>query len=207
MNITNLTNQYIVERPSINDCIKKGLINYSALSREICEHSSINSFDAVLIACRRYSWKIKKDEIHEKDIMNLMKSVKLRIRNKIIVAIIEKPRFLERIYDLQKKIKKEKGDFNLIEGENVLTIVTNSKYLDEIKQLFKFNLLKINKNLVQITMIFDPLIETTSGVVTYVYNLLAQKGINILEEMSCWTDLMIILDEKDLARAVEVLSF
>ena len=52
-----------------------------------------------------------------------------------------------------------------------------------------------------------PKIETTSGVVNYIYGLLADKGVNVLEEMSCWTDLMIILEEKDLSKAMAVLSF
>jgi len=206
MNITKLTEKYISDNPSIKDCVIKGIINYSALTREICDYHIIDKFDAVLIACRRYYWKIKKQDKHEKKIMDLVKNVKLRIRNKIIVAIIEKPRDMEKIYLFQKKVKKKKGDFNLIEGEDTITIITNKNYLDEIKELFKLKLIKINENLVQITMIFDEKIETTAGVVAYVYTLLAEKGINIYEEISCWTDLMVIIDEKDLVKAMDVLS-
>ena len=120
---------------------------------------------------------------------------------------MDKPRDMEKIYMFQKKIKKDKGDFNLIEGENSITLVTNSKYSKEIKEEFKHWIIKNSENLVQIAIIFDPQIETTPGIVNYVYGLLAENGINILEEMSCWTDLMIIIDEKDLAKTMKVLSF
>ena len=145
--------------------------------------------------------------MHEKEIIDLIRTAKIRTRNKIIVAIIEKPRDMESVYALQKKIKRQKGDFNFIEGEEAITLITNSQYLDDINVAFKLRIIKITKNLVQVAMVFPQKIETTSGVVSYVYSLLADNGINILEEMSCWTDLMIVIEEKDLAKAVSVLSF
>jgi hypothetical protein len=60
MSITKQAEAYISEHPSIKDSLIKGLINYSALSREICEHLRTDRFDAVLIACRRYYWKTRK---------------------------------------------------------------------------------------------------------------------------------------------------
>ena len=56
-NITKLTEHYISEHPSIKDALKKGLINYSKLTRQIAEDMDIElkkNFDAILIACRRY---------------------------------------------------------------------------------------------------------------------------------------------------------
>jgi len=35
MNITKLSEKYINEHPSIKDCVRKGLINYSSLTRQI----------------------------------------------------------------------------------------------------------------------------------------------------------------------------
>ncbi|MBT3720413.1 hypothetical protein HN789_01055 [archaeon] len=206
MNITKITQKYIDDHPSIKDCIVKGIINYSALAREICNFHKTNQFDAVLIAARRYFYKVKK-QVHETKIINLIKNSKLIVRNKIIVAILDKPKDLAKIYNFQKHVKKEKGDFNLIEGEEVVTIITNAKYSKIILNEFKTWLIQIEKNLAQITLIFSPEIETTSGVVNYIYGLLSDKGINVLEEMSCWTDLMIILDNKDLSKAMTVLSF
>jgi aspartokinase len=55
-------------------------------------------------------------------------------------------------------------------------------------------------------MVFDERIETTPGVVSFIYGLLSDNGINVQEEMSCWTDLMIIIDEKNAAKAMRVLS-
>jgi aspartokinase len=207
MSINKLAIRYIEEHPSIKDCVLKDLINYSALAREICDFHKIDKFDAVLIACRRYFWNKKQQESHENKIRALLKDAKMHIKNKIIVAILEKPRDMETIYLLQKKARKEKNNFNLIEGEDVVTVITSIRYKEIIEKTFKNLLRKLNGSLIQITLIFDEKIEVTSGVVTYIYGLLSDSGINIREEMSCWTDLMIILDEKDMAKAMEVLNF
>jgi aspartokinase len=206
MNITKLTESYISEHPSVRDSITSRIVNYSALSRDICLYHKIKKFDAVLVACRRYSQKTKGDALLEKRIESLVKDAKLRIRNKIAVIIIEKPRDMDTIYQLQKHIKKKRGDFNLIEGEEVITIITNIEFLEAIKKNFTHRIIKITQDVVLISLVFNKLIETTSGVVSHVYSLLAENSINILEEMSCWTDILIVIDEKDLAKTMRVLA-
>ena len=207
MSITKLSRQYISDHPSIKDCLRLGLINYSALARTICSTLQIEQFDAVVVAARRYYEQIQTQVTHERKIISLIKNAKLRAHNKIAVVVIEKLRDLERLYALQKKIKKERGDFNFIEGAEALVLVTSSDYLEELRTTFKGRIIKTSENLAQITMLFDQKIETTSGVVAYVYGLLASNGINVLEEMSCWTDIMLVVAERDAAKAMRVLSF
>jgi aspartokinase len=61
-------------------------------------------------------------------------------------------------------------------------------------------------NFSMITMIFDETLETVSGVISNIYRLFAENDINIREEMSCWTDVMVVIDEKDMPRAMQALS-
>ncbi len=206
MNVSRLTHKYIREHPSIADCIDRGLINYSALAREICNSQKIEAFDAVLIACRRYYAKHRTRATHEKKIFALLRSAKVRVRNKIVVLIVDKGRTLEKVINLQKLIRGQRGDFNVIEGEDTLTIITNTDFLTEAREAFQGQVRKISKQLIQITMIFDESVETTSGIVANVYRLFAQSNINIREEMSCWTDIIIIIDEVDMPKAMQVLG-
>lgn len=206
MSATRAAQRYIAEHPSVKDCLRRGLINYSALSREICARYNLSKFDAVLVACRRQFERVQEQVSQEKKILALVQKAKIRLKNKIAVAIVEKPRDFERLYALQKEIKADRGDFNLIEGEEVVTLICSSDYLAEIKEALRARLLRVMTNLAQISMIFSEKIETTPGVVSFIYGLLADNGINVREEMSCWTDLMIIIDEEDAARAMRVLS-
>jgi len=206
MSITRLTHRYIAEHVSIKDCLRKGLINYSALSREICRHYGLDRFDAVLIACRRHYQKIKAQGTQEKRIIGLLKRARIQMKNKVVTIIIEKPRDFERLYQLQTEIKRDRGDFHLIEGEETVMIISNSDYIEEFRSTFRGKIVKLSLNLAQITMVFDEKIETTPGVVSFIYGLLADNEINVREEMSCWTDLIMILEETDAARAMRVLS-
>lgn len=207
MSITRLTQKYISERPSIRDCLRRGLINYSALSREICEEEKTDKFDAVLVACRRYYNRLKKKDSLEERVRNLLRGARVRTRNQISVIILEKPRDFERLSRLQKEVREAGGDFNLIEGDHAVVVITNSEYVEEIRESFRGKIKKITSDLVQISMNFDERLETTPGVVSFVYGLLAEHGINVLEEMSCWTELMIVVNEEDSARAIRLLSF
>ena len=60
------TEEYIKHHPSIKDCLKKDIVNYSALARLISKELKIKSIEAISVACRRYQEKIKKDKILEK---------------------------------------------------------------------------------------------------------------------------------------------
>jgi aspartokinase len=206
MNASRLTQKYIREHPSVADCLDRGLINYSALAREICREQGVDSFDAILVACRRYYERSKNRRSQEQSIQTLLSKAKVRVRTKILVATLDKYNMLERALKLQELVRKERGDFNLIEGEEALTIVTNTEYAASVEKLFEGNVIKIRQDLVQVTMIFDERIENTPGVVSYIFRSLAENRVNIREEMSCWTDVMIVIDEGDLPKVMDIIG-
>jgi aspartokinase len=207
MSVSRLTHKYIREHPSVQDCLERGLINYSALAREICTTNQIDSFDAVLVACRRYFQKKRSHVSREQKILALVKKSKVRVRNKILVASIEKSKGLDKALEIQNFVKKEKGDFNLIEGEDVFTIITNSDYLPILKKTFTSGVLKVSSGLAQITMVFGETLEMTPGVLSYIYRMFSDYDINIREEMSCWRDVMVVVEEKDVAKVMQMLNF
>ena len=108
-NITKLTEDYIAAHPFVKDCLKKGLINYSSLTRQICLDLNLNvkkNFDAVLIACRRYYGKIKTSATSEKKILDILKNSKIEVKNKINAIVLEKDIVFSNLLDLEKEAKK-----------------------------------------------------------------------------------------------------
>ncbi len=206
MNITQITHQYVRQDGAVLDCISRGLLNFSALAREICERKNLEAFDAVLMACRRFPKEAGTRSERDRQISELIRSSKIVLRSKMIVATIDKASVLQRALSLQQLIYKRKGDFKLIEGEETLTIVTNEEYLSTIRETFGRSVKDVGTNLVQITMVFSEKLVTTVGVCAYVYQLFADSGINLREEMSCWTDVMVVIDEHNMAKAMEILS-
>jgi len=161
----------------------------------------------VLIACRRYYRKVSKKGILENKIVDILKHSKLEVKNKIIVILIEKDIYYGHLLQLQKEVKKKSELFHIIEGSNTITMITSSDFLNIINKLFKHKIIKISENLAEITLKSSRDLEQTLGVIAYLTTLLAENGINIIEIMSTWTDTLFVIEEKNIAKVIELLRF
>ncbi|MBI2140845.1 ACT domain-containing protein [Candidatus Woesearchaeota archaeon] len=209
MNITKLAEQYIEEHPSVKDCLRKRLVNYSQLSRRIMKDNNLKSsdFDAVLIAARRYLWKLSKFSAAEDKIRSLLAKSSIDIKTKIAVAVIEKHILTDDLLELERKIKKSRNVFYAVEGTAAITIITAAVFLDDIRSSFKSSIIKIWTNLALVVIASPEEIEETPGVFSYLAGLLADRGINVLEAMSCWSETLFVVSEKDIAKVLEALRF
>jgi len=209
MNITKETEKYVMEHPSIKDSLKKGLINYSKLSRQIIKDLNLNKkyFDAVLVALRRSEYKLKKKQSFEKQIRELLKDTKLEIKNKIMVCILDKNIFHNNMLELHKEIKNRKGEIHIVEGVLALTLITSQDFEKIIDRYFKNKIIKKDKNLIEIILQSPESLEDVPGVMGYLYSLFAEQNINIVETLSCWTDTIFVIEEKDFEKTVKMLSF
>ncbi len=210
MSITKLTENYILEHSSIKDCLKNGLINYSSLSRQIASELKLDlkkNFDAILIACRRFKRKLKKEEVHENKILKILKESKIEIKNKIIAVVLEKDIFFENLIYLEKEIKKKKEIFRVIESASGITLITTEDFLDLIKKYFKNKIILENKNLAEITIKSPKEIEITPGTYAYLCSLFGENNINIVETLSCWTDTIFLIKEDDVGKTMNLLRF
>jgi aspartokinase len=209
-NITKATEEYIQTHPYAKECIKKKLINYSSLSRQICEDLNLELkryFDAVLIACRRYYNKIQKEESFENKILNILKNSKLEIRNKISVIVLEKNILFSNLIDIEKEAKKILETIHIIESSSAVTVITSAETAKGIKRVFKNKIIKEYQDLVEIILKSPIQIITTSGVASYLFSILGENGINILDTLSSYTDTIFVIEEKDLSRTMQLLKF
>ena len=209
-NITKLTEQYIAEHPFIKDCLKRGLINYSSLTRQICldmELDAKKNFDAVLIACRRFYRKVKSEPTTEKKILELLKNSKIEVKNKINALVLEKSIHFPSVIEMEKEAKKSNDTFHIVEGANAITIIASDDFAKKIRQAFRNRIVKENEGLVEIILKSPKEIETTAGVISYLYSLLGENKVNIYETLSCWTDTIFLVEEKDLSRVMGLLRF
>ena len=209
-NITKLTEDYIAEHPFVKDCLKKSLINYSSLTRQICTDLDLDvksNFDAILIACRRYHRKIKAEATTEKKILDILKNSKIEVKNKINAIVLEKDIVFPNLLGIEKEAKKFLETFHIVEGTNAITIITSNDFAKKVKQVFRNKIIKENTNLVEVILKSPKQIETTSGVISYIYSLLGENNINVFETLSCWTDTIFLVEEKDLSKVMEFLRF
>ena len=209
MNITKLAEKYILNSPSVKNALKKGLINYSSLARQIVKDNNLGkkNFDAVLIACRRYYQKIKLEASNEEKILEILKKSKLETKNKMMAVVLEKDIYMPNLISIENSVKKQNGIFRIIEGASAITLITSEEFLSEINKLFKNKIIRKNLSLVEVILKSPKEIETTAGVISYVYSLFRENNINIYETLSCWTDTLFLIQEKDFNRVMELLKF
>ena len=83
-----LARDYIEKHPLIRESLKRGLVNYSSLSREILEESGLvgKGFDAVKVACMRYSDEISGEA---KDVRDILGKSKISVNNKRFVIHLD----------------------------------------------------------------------------------------------------------------------
>jgi hypothetical protein len=209
MNMTKETEEYIKQHYSTKDALKKGLINYSKLARKIILEKNFKKtdFSAIVVAIQRFERKLKTNNNFEKQIIELLKETSIETSTKILVCVIDADVSIKNLLLLEKDIKDKKGYITIIEGVSATTIITPQIFEPLVSKYFKHAIIKQRNNVVEVILKSSEKLENTPGVVGYLYSLFADNEINILETMSCWTDTIFIIEEKDLARSIQMLNF
>ncbi len=146
-----ITKDYINNHPHLKHCLKKGLINYSALARHISFELKIekhSSKEAILVACRRLHDKLESDISNDKNIEALLSKSEMEIKNRIVVYVLEKNMQYNTINSIQTQIKKESGYSFFIEGSANYTFITQEKYSSLVNLKLKSHILQSKKDLV-----------------------------------------------------------
>lgn len=178
---------WLEQYPYIIWTLKNGLINYSALTRKIQKELKIKNFDAVLIAIRRYKRNIKR--VEEERILDVLKQSTLEIRTGINVYIMK---------SIDKLTLNKLEHFHLIKGSEADILITN--------KAIKLPYIKKHESTVEVRIKSPATIEITKGFIAFVYGIIAERGINIIETYSAYTDTIFIIEKKDLATIVETLE-
>lgn len=204
-----LTQDYVKEHPHIQSCLKKGLINYSALARLIAKELDIEkktSKEAILIAAIRFRALLKKEVSVERAIKDILSHSTLEFKNKIIVFVLHKTINFDICKEMQT-IRKEFGVIYLLEGSDHYVIITQEKYAHIIEHNAKGFIVKKTGGLALLMLRSPKEIEQIKGVTAFLASLFAENGINVVEFLSCWTDTLFVVHSKDVAKALELLQF
>ncbi len=202
-----LAEKFISTHISIKDCLKKGLINYSALSKFIAKQLSLEkkaSREAIAIAAIRFKDKIENKQWEDK-VIKLFKKSNLEIKNNIVTFTLEKHIYPDSLIDIEREIKKDKALFFTIEGTKTITVIVQQQNKQLLEKLKNYTTSK--KESLSLITITSPGIKATPGAVAYLSSLFFENGVNIEEFMSCYDDTLIVIDSKNAGRAMEFLEF
>ena len=167
---------------------------------------SIENEEAVMIACRRYAVKIAKKD-HEKDMLKILGDCRLEVRDEGLHRHGEER--LDRAASVRERLQRlinEKAIMQVIQGAQAITIIA-----DEAQERGRerggqgeraAGASQPGRDIGQ----FAREIMETSGVFSYLASNLSENNVNVAESVSCYTDTIFIVDEKDMIHAYEILS-
>ena len=209
ISVPDAVREIINRNRSIYDCVKMDLINYTALAVKIQKDIEAQvggpiNLNTIVVAIKRYA-----DSFEEKDeVLNepVLKNAKLSLTDGIADVRFSTNDFeIEDAADLMNRFMQIDPDyefFRLTDSFRILTedVADVRKLLASFpnqKNFFQTGLAKIS--------IHIPNIQSRSDIVSYVSEILHDNGIELVNAYFGQEDIIIVLQEKDAARAYQIL--
>ncbi|MHB8870970.1 MAG: hypothetical protein ACYC5G_00725 [Candidatus Doudnabacteria bacterium] len=201
----------ITSTPYLEEAMGKGIINLSALARELKPgikkqlYKKDVSDAALLMALKRYQPSLKRKASPSKlysEIENIT------VRSNLIEITLKNSAEVDQIRkDLMKMLASEKGHFfNFIQGVKESTLII-SKDLEQVvtRHLSGKAISKIT-NLSSITISLPPENRTTPGIYYNLLKVLAWNNVNLIEIVSNYNEVSLIFDNSQIDKAFSLIK-
>ncbi|PIN76342.1 hypothetical protein COV17_02875 [Candidatus Woesearchaeota archaeon CG10_big_fil_rev_8_21_14_0_10_36_11] len=201
--------RYLDNHITIKKNLADGLINVRALAKKIIPEIHLDcSLNAIISAIRRYNSDLKEKE-HLPQIYALLKKAKLLLRTRLASLLLKKnEKVRSKLANLYRIIDFEGGDtLRIFEVNKYIKIIVDEKTLPEIMSMFNKNeIVDIEENLGELTIIYNVKLTKTPGVFALLSNELAANNISIIDSTICHSEHLIIVKENDLQKGFSVVS-
>jgi len=210
ISIADTLNDIIKSYPLIEEGLSKGIINYSAFAREIrpqIEKKLYKSIKegAIVMALKRISEKLAKSKTKNQAI-NL---TDLTVRSNLSEFTFQNSKTLpEKTRQLFNQIAtKQDIVCTLSEGIRETTFIASSEITENIKKIFKEEVMATNiNNLSSVTIRLPKEVVYMPGVYYQILKMLAWENINVIEILSTYTELTIIVESGNVEKTFSVLK-
>ena len=208
-NITQKVWNFIEKDPSIKNCLSREIVNMMALSNYIRERIGFDATGSSIIsAIRRYP--IEKVIRSVAEISDVLRAAKISTKTRISVITIKRDfKLLSNALPLiMKTIDPSSGEMlRLVEGrESVKVLIDQEKSQEVITIVGNDNVFDVRDGQAELNInLGDKNKNSVKGVRATLLNELAINNISVGETFSCLPEFIIYVNEKDVAKAHQVL--
>ena len=210
ISIKDALGEIIQSYPFIEEGLSKGIVNYSAFAREIKPQIEKRLYKdvkegAIVMALKRISEKLSKKRSKESNI-NL---TDLTVRSNLSeYTFLNSETLPKKISELFSQILNEKDILcALSEGVRETTFIVSSGLTNKIEKIFdQEKLVAKFYNLSSITIRLPKEVVYIPGVYYQILKRLAWENINVIEVLSTYTELTVIVENKDVDQAFSTLK-
>lgn len=203
LSISKLVKKVVDNHPTISDCLKNKLLNYTSTAKLIKPEiekitGSEVSLESVKMALIRYSDEVSKDRsLHDEKIRKVIAETTLQLRNEVVVLTIRWETFVTKFDKILNVIKNSRF-FQITQGIDTFSMVLEKKNLFSLmKVISKEEIIEIIEDQSAIVLQSPKEIITTPGVISFITNLFFKNGINLTQVISCYLDTIFIVNSKD----------
>lgn len=209
ISISDVLNEIISTYPFVEEGLSKGIVNYSAFAREIKPQIEKRLYKtikegAIVMALKRISSKLNKPKSAGN--INL---TDLTVRSNLSEFTFQNSQtLLEKTRQLLSSIGTKQDLFcTLSEGIRETTFIISSVLAGKIRMLFKQEQLVVNiNNLSSITIRLPKEVVYIPGVYYQILKRLAWENINVIEVLSTYTEVTIVVENKNVDRSFSELK-
>lgn len=209
--IAHLVEKRIEERPFLQEALRREIINYGALAEELLpeiqkELKKRVKLAAVMMALRRLAEKI--ESRFEKK-LKLDKDLDLTIKSNLAsLTVVKNLETINSIKKIYKLVDLGEDMLTVTQGNKEITIIAHKKYLPKIKEIFEENkkdIKSMETNLASLSIYIPKAATDIPGFYFLILRALAWDNINIVEAVSTFTELTLIMYEEDVTRGYNCL--
>ncbi len=210
ISIADALNDIIKSYPLIEDGLSRGLINYSAFAREVRREIEKKLYKdvkegAIVMALKRISEKLAKNASQKKS----LDLTDLTVRSNLSELTFQNSETLpEKTRKLFNDIAGQRNTVcTLSEGIRETTFIVSSEIVSNVKKTFKGETLVSEiKDLSSVTIRLPKEVVYIPGVYYQILKTLAWENINVIEVLSTYTELTIMIENKNVDRAFSILK-
>jgi len=195
---------------SIQHALEKGYGNYSAIARMLKPMveemlGKKVKLESVITAVKRT--RITYKPAYYLDVTSVVADSMINLRTDVAKISIEKTRRNMNIVRKMLTSFSQDEYIQIVEGMRTTTLLLDQKLVERIKSNFSLeNILEEKSNLVAIIITSPQKLVETPGCITSFYNALSRVHINIEETLSCSTETILVLQLKDVGKALAALT-
>jgi hypothetical protein len=206
--ITEIVQNLIKTDSALQIALQKKYANHSAVARLL--KPSVEKILRKSVNIESLISSVKRTEVEypllQGKIQMIIAKSGINLRTNVAKISIEKTK--DTLETTKKAISKWPQDFfQVLEGTSIITLIFHQKKFSHISKLFqKTHILDAKQNLAEIIINSPKEIIDTPGCALTFYNPVSMKRVNIEETMSCYTDTIIVLSNKDVGKAFIALT-
>lgn len=209
LSVPDTVREIITKNRSIYDCVKMDVVNYTALAVKIQKEVEAQmggpvNLNTIVVAIKRYADSFeKKDDVQSESVL---KNARLSLTDGIMDIKFSAQDFaMEDAMALMDGFTRVDPDYEFFRFTDSFRFLTED--ISDVRKLL--DTFSSHKNFSQTGLakisIHIPQSENESDVVSYVSEILHDNGIELVNAFFGQDDIILVLHEKDAARAYEIL--